>query len=266
MNLSFKLKIKWFVGLFFRLLLVSILGLFCAYLLSSVSWKFRIGFPVFSGLITIAIIVGYAWAIYFNFPFFQSRTKRQRLFISAGMALIPLFIAYGCLFILSKQFFDSMSRAQFSSPANPANQIYFYDGGFMDRDLWLYAKPNDQKPQFVANVYWWPECYFSNAQWTKDGEMIVCSLNVKPNNHVKTDNQPTISVMAVAFDFSANKPIVPSWMRKASCDLGFESDWRKQETNVLEMVAAHGGLSDSLITDDMIRANERKLWFWQTPP
>ena len=260
MNQSFKLRIKWFAGLFFRLLMVSILGLFCAYLLSSVSWKLRIGFLVFIGLMTIAMIIGYAWAIYFNCPFFQSRTKRQRLFISAGMALIPLFITYGCLFILAKQFFDSMSRAQFSSPANPANQIYFYDGGFMDRDLWLYAKPNGQKAQFVANIYWWPECYFSEAKWTKDGKMIVCSLNVKP------DNQPAMNVMAVAFDFSENKSIVPSWMRKTSCDINPVSNWQKQEANIQEMIVAHGGLSDNRITDDTIRANEWKLWFWQTPP
>lgn len=261
MNQSFKLKIRWFAGLFFRLLLVSILGLFCAYLLSSIFLKFSgSGFQIFRGLMTVALIVGYAWAIYFNFPFFNSRTKRQRLFISAGLALIPLFVVYGCFYILAEQFFNSMSRAQFSSPANSANQIYFYDGGFMDRDLWLYAKPNGQKAQFVANIYWWPECYFSQAQWTKDGEMIVCSLNVKP------DNQPAMSVMAVAFDFTANKSIVPSWMTKVSCDYSKpESDWRREETNVQEIVAAHGGLSDKRITDDIIRANEQRLWFWQTP-
>jgi hypothetical protein len=258
MNQSFKLKIKWFAGLFFRLALVSILGLFCAHLLSSVFLKLRFGFHVFSGLMTIAMIIGYAWAIYFNFPFFQSRTKRQRLFISTGMALIPLFIAYGCLLILAKQFFDGMQRAQFSSPANPVNQICFYDGGFMDRDLWLYAKSDGQKTQFIANIWWSPECYFSDAQWTKDGKMIVCSLNVEV-----ASNQP---IMAVAFDFSANKSIVPPWMTKISCDFKPEADWRKQETNVKKMVVAHGGLSDYRITDDTIRANEKKLWFWQTPP
>ncbi|HTB83120.1 MAG TPA: hypothetical protein VK742_05650 [Candidatus Sulfotelmatobacter sp.] len=254
MNQIFKLRRKWFAGLLFRLFVASVLGFFCDCLLSCVG----IGYYIFPGLMTIILIGGYTWAIHFYSPFFQSYTKRQRLLISTGMAFIPLFIVYGSSLFLLEQFFDSMQRAQFASPANPLNQASFYDGGFMDRDLLLYVKSDGQKPKFVAKLWWDPECYFSEAQWTKDGKMIVCSLNVNT-----ASNQP---IMAVAFDFSANKSMVPPWMTNFLSEEKPESDWRRQESDIKEMIATHGGLSGSRITDDVLIANEKTLWFWQKPP
>jgi hypothetical protein len=205
------------------------------------------------------LLAGYTWAVYFQFPFFKSRTRRQRLFISAGMALLPLFVVYGCLFILASQLFQDMKRAQFVSPANAKNKIWFYDGGFMDRDLYLYAEPKGQKIQFVSSLWWWPDCSFSYAQWTKDGQVIVCSLNVKA-----IGNAP---VLVAAFDFSANKAFAPSWITKNSCDYSRpESEWRKQELIIKGIIAVHGGLNNQRIDDDLLRKNEKTLWFWQSIP
>jgi len=261
MTESSKSKLWWVAGLLLRLLLVSILilVLLCAYLLTPIFLKLQINPRILLGLITACMIAGYAWAVYFRLPFFKSRTKRQRLLISASMALLPLFVVYGCLFVLASQFFQDMSRAQFVSPTNAENKIWFYDGGFMDRDLYFYAEPKGQKIQFVSSLWWWPDCSFSQAQWTKDGQVIVCSLNVKAIGNV--------SVLTAAFDFSENKAFAPSWITKNSCDYSRpESEWRKQELIIKGIIAVHGGLNDQKIDDGLLRKNEKTLWFWQSLP
>jgi hypothetical protein len=163
----------------------------------------------------------------------------------------------GCLLFARAQFFQDCNLAKFSSPANSANEVWFLDGGFLDRDLILYAKPKGQTLRRLANLWWSPDCYFSQAQWTKDGEVIVCALKVR--------DAGDRSFITVAFDFSDDKPITPAWMTVNSFDNRPESEWCKQELIIKEVITAHGGLSDEKIDDNTIRSREKHPWFWQLP-
>ena len=133
----------------------------------------------------------------------------------------------------------------------------FTMGGFLDRDMLLYVKPQQQKLQSVANFDWFPNCEFSSAQWSKDGQVIVCSVKAKA-----VGDKP---VEVVAFDFSKNKPMNPLWMTVSGFDNKPESEWRNQESLIKEIVAAHGGLSGRQIDDTMLKESEKKFWAWQFP-
>jgi hypothetical protein len=152
-------------------------------------------------------------------------------------------------------------RAQFLSPGDSANQISFYDGRILDRDLFLYAEPKGQKVQLIYSLAWRPDASFARAQWTKDGQVIVCSLLVKADGKF-------MSVLATGFDFSEDKALNSSWMAKSSYWATPESKWNKQESILKGIIAAHGGLSDKIIDENTVEKNEktfRTLWFWQTP-
>lgn len=188
----------------------------------------------------------------------MSFCKSKRFFIAVFLLVL---VGTLSVWFFAKQTllnWDGERRAIFASPKRSMNQIIFYDGGFVDRDLSLCVQSAGQRPQFVANVWWPPDAYFSSGQWTKDGGMFVCSIIVKT-----VGDKP---VKAVAFDFSENKSVVPPWLTQVSLDTRPRSDWLKQEKLIEELIAAHGGLSDSPITDDAIKAREKKLWFWQRPP
>ncbi len=147
--------------------------------------------------------------------------------------------------------------AKFVSPTNPADEIWFLDGGFKDRDLLLCAKSAREKPQRVASLCWFPDCGFSSAQWSGDGQVIVCSVNAKV-----TGDKP---VMVVAYDFCKHQPVVPLWMTWSGFDNQPESEWRKQESIIHQIIADHGGLRNERIDDDVLKSKEKKLMFWQVP-
>jgi hypothetical protein len=152
-------------------------------------------------------------------------------------------------------------RAQFLSPGDSANQISFYGGRILDRDLFLYAEPKGQKAQLIYRLAWRSDASFSCAQWTKDGQVIVCSLLVKVDGKF-------MLVLATGFDFSENKAITSSWIEKSSYWATPESKWRKQESIIKGIVAAHGGLSDQSIDEKMLEKSEKTFkpfWFWQSP-
>lgn len=128
----------------------------------------------------------------------------------------------------------------------------------MDRDLFFYTKAKGQKVRLVSNLVWWPDIGFSYAQWTRDGQAIVCSLIVKINGKY-------MQIMATGFDFDKNQAVTPSWMIKGSYEPRAESDWKKQESIIKGIIAAHGGLSDQKIDDDLLEKTEKTLWFWQKP-
>jgi hypothetical protein len=97
MTESSKSKLWWFAGLFLRLLLVSFLEFILFLLLGQVSYDLGFSSRISVCLIAITMIAGYAWAIYFEFPFFPSCTQRQRLLIAIVIALFPSFVAYYCV-------------------------------------------------------------------------------------------------------------------------------------------------------------------------
>jgi len=97
MNQSSKSKPWWFAELFLRLLLVSFLEFILLLLFGQVGYDLGFSSRISICLIAIGLVAGYTWAIYYEFPFFPSRTQRQRLLISIAIALFPSFVAYYCL-------------------------------------------------------------------------------------------------------------------------------------------------------------------------
>jgi hypothetical protein len=140
MNQSSKSKLWWLAGLFLRLLAVSFLGLILFFILGQVFMDlgFNNNNRVFWGLVVIGLIAGYTWAIYFRFPFFQSRTSHQRLFISAIIAAPTVFLTYYCVIavILSLIDFSSKSDKRTESVTLPSGEVLenhtYYESGFQD--------------------------------------------------------------------------------------------------------------------------------------
>lgn len=226
---------------------------------------------VLRGLLILGMFVGYAWAIYFRLPFFQTHSDRQRMLISAGTALVPLVATLGGLSLVFAQLTHDYRLAKFPSPANPANEIWFYDGGFLDRDLSLYAKSERQKAQFVARLDETGAFRLAGVRWTKDGRAVFCSLILlgeisNKGNRARTESDlPTATV--IAYDFSTGKVTEPTWFGFDSTGARYkEANWHEFEPTIEKIIAAHGGLSDKQITDDLVRKNEKTLWFWQTVP
>src|SRR5690348_14930648 len=108
----------------------------------------------------------------------SSKPKLWRFDGLFARLLLVLFLGFslgGLLFVFAQSTQD-YRLAQFPSPANPANEIWFHDSGFLDRDLSLYAKSERQNAQFVARLDETGAFRLAAVQWTKDGRAVVCSL------------------------------------------------------------------------------------------
>jgi hypothetical protein len=139
MTESSKSKLWWFAGLLLRLLFVSFLGIILCFSLMFTLGALRFSSPaVFYTLMTIGMIAGYTWAIYFRFPFFQSRTSRQRLFISAVIAVPTVFLTYYCVMalFLAALDFASTSDRRTESVTLPSGEVLenhtYYEAGWGD--------------------------------------------------------------------------------------------------------------------------------------
>jgi hypothetical protein len=111
MTESSKSKPWWFVGLFFRLMLVSFLSLIISFVLAGTFIGLGFNRQVSWGLIVIGNVAVFAWAIYFRLPFFLSRTNRQRFLISTVIAVPTFFLTYYCVVALLTAAWDSASTS-----------------------------------------------------------------------------------------------------------------------------------------------------------
>jgi hypothetical protein len=260
-----KSKIWWFFGLFLRLALVTSTGGLLFFLLPR--W---IPFHLLAGnnhlwLVGIVQLASYTWAVRFGLPFFPLRSRRWRLIFSAGLALVLVAACYATFYAALLVFWSSGAGAWFVSPTAPANRILFVDRiGFpYGRDFSLCAKAQGQKARFVAQLDDGTGYYrFSHAQWTKDGQVVVCSLILLRNLSDKSVEPAAV----IAYDFSAGQTVAPSWLAFDTQGLKFkESSWREFEPTVQKLATAHGGLTRDRITDEMVRSKEKLMMFWQIP-
>ena len=126
----------------------------------------------------------------------------------------------------------------------------------------FYVKPDGQELIFITQLsdvgkigdshgQW--TFGFSHAQWTKDGQAVVCFF------HRAIGDTPT---MGFGYDFSTVNVIAPKWL----FSLEDRGERRVFEPIIEKFVAAHGGLSEQRIDVDLIRKNGKNLRFWQTHP
>ena len=188
----------------------------------------------------------------------SSKSKVTVVILILPIAIVGVFV---CRPIVKSFFaFDDLPKlmgAEFSSPTNPNNRILFVDDGanFIDRQFFLYAEPAGIKPQFMTKLQQVEELgsyRLADVQWTKDGQVAVCSLILR---RVNENDQPVASI--VAYDFSVNKVIIPYPFGGISVAREYgESKWKESELAVQKLIAAHGGLGDYKISDEMVKGNE----------
>jgi hypothetical protein len=195
------------------------------------------------------------------------------LFVWRGFLLFILFVPglYIAHFAVVK-FFNGiddspkMMGAEFSNPTNPTNKILFIDdrGNFIDREFFLYAERTGEKSRFLAKLQEVEETgtyRLADIQWTKDGQVIIGSLIL---GRVGKNEEPAAAV--IAYDFGTNKAIVPELLGLISVAPEFtESKWKESEQIVQKLIAAHGGLDDYKISDEMVRSNEKATSFQPNP-
>jgi hypothetical protein len=156
---SLKSKLWWILGLFFRLLFISFFGLILLFSLTFASHS-----PAVLLTLTAAgMIAGYTWAIYFRFPFFQSRTCRQRWFIAAVIAVPMVFLTYyGVITLLTAAWnFASTSDKRTESITLPSGEVlvnhtYYqsgWDGGDRFNKLFL-KNPAQRTSELVGDLHY----------------------------------------------------------------------------------------------------------------
>ena len=126
MSESSKSKLWWFVGLFFRLMLVTFFSLILSFVLAGTFIQLGFNTQISWGLIVISNVAVFAWAIYFRFPFFLSRTNRQRFWISAVIAVPIVFVTYYCMVALLSAALDfggSTSDKRIESVTLPSGEV-----------------------------------------------------------------------------------------------------------------------------------------------
>jgi hypothetical protein len=142
--------------------------------------------------------------------------------------------------------FGSQIGAIYVSPANPANKVSFIWNSFRNSSsLLLFANPRHQRGRLVAELIFENRYAFSNAQWTKDGQVIVCSM--------LDDQNKDQTVLGIAYDFSNDKILAPAYNG---------TEFNKIEPDIKKLVMAHGGLGGSQIWSNQIT---NRLWPWQVP-
>jgi hypothetical protein len=151
-----------------------------------------------------------------------------------------IFVLFACV--------TSETGASFKSPTEPANEILFRDEAFRAHSFQLFVKPHHYKGQYVADLIYEERNNFSDVQWTKDGQVIVCELQ-----DWKKISPPA---MCVAFDFSVNKIIAPQFQA---------SDFKETEPAIKKLVIAHGGLDGHPIDYAEIKNGEKPFWTWEFP-
>jgi hypothetical protein len=161
MTESSKPKFWWFAGLLLRLLFVSFLSLILFFLLSFIFMDLGFSSRVCIALMTVGMIIGYTWSIYFGFPFFLLRTKRQRLFISAGIALPTVFLIYYCVIALLSAALDfaNTSDRRTESVTLPSGEVLenhtYYESGFQEGERYnkLFLKnPANNTSELVGDL------------------------------------------------------------------------------------------------------------------
>jgi hypothetical protein len=237
-------KVWWLPRMLGRLVLVTVAW----FGLSLLSLRFGLDigfhnhafFVLFLG--TLSLMAGYVWVFYSGLLFLRSRANHQRLLVSVLIAL-PL-AAVCCVTIYGSLFYafdwDGLRGAEFISPTNPEDRIFFTEGGFRDRDLDLYARPKAKNEQFVGSLGFTGEYSLAYAQWTADGQALACTMSGR-----QVGNSPAVKII---YDFSTHKAL--NWGDDAS---------------IQKIIALHGGLTPQHITEDMITKNEKRLYFWQIP-
>ena len=169
--------------------------------------------------------------------------------IAWGIAILVALAGLGLLglrLFLAQGFSDPILYT-LHSPNQSRHQALFMQEGFQDRSWTLFAKAEGKtKPVRVASLDFDGTYIFSGAEWSQDGQVIVTTVRLVGGNYDQ--------VRAYGYDFETQMALVPEW-----------NHWREFETNVLAVVAAHGGFNGAFVSDQNMITGAVKIWVWQMP-
>jgi hypothetical protein len=170
---------------------------------------------------------------------------KPKLILCLALIFLPfvaVFVAVNFWLYVS---FGSEIGAIFVSPTNPANKVSFIDNSFRSRSVLLFANPRHKKGRLVSELIFENRYNFSHAQWTKDGEVLVCAFQ-----DWEGKDQP---VFGIAYDFGNDKIIAPPYEG---------TEFKKIEPSIEKLIATHRGLDGSQIWLNQIT---NRLSLWQVP-
>jgi hypothetical protein len=192
----------------------------------------------------------------------MTKSAKTKLWWFAAAAFVMFCLICLALFSFGQNILYDR-QVTLTSPANRMNQIWFYFEGdpFGDEIGYLYAEPKDQNKQYLAMLNDEGNFAFSYGQWTKDGQVFVCSFLIF--NGGKTNDNPPVK--AVAYDFSTGKITIPLWFDANHEEARSAFNWNEFESTIEKLIAAHGGLNDDRLDQDSIQKGKKVAWPWQIP-
>jgi hypothetical protein len=139
------------------------------------------------------------------------------------------------------------------SQAN-GHEASFVLEGFVDRGWTLFVKPKSEiETRRVTELDWDGIYRFQGAEWSKDGQVIVVTLCIAAHNWRE--------FKAYAFDFEKGRALLPDG--KTFCTLPSSIDWIALQSNVVSLVADHGGFSGDFVTENTMKRLSTPISAWQ---
>jgi len=170
-------------------------------------------------------------------------------------AVIHTLGAYGVCSVVIWWLFSGTFLATFAAPAHPENKIIFEVDVLRDFPVGRFfaQRVGQAKMQLGANLFERvPDLVLGHAQWSKDGQLFVCTAAVE-------DQLP---VPAMAFDFSTNQALRPEWKESPPDATGRQGTrgWNMPAAEIQKLITEHGGLVGPIIDRRQIEQAEKKYW------
>ena len=138
------------------------------------------------------------------------------------------------------------------------HQAHFVLHGFQDRGWYFCVKSSThKKPSMVASLdlnILGITRHFKGAEWSMDGQIIAVRLDTIVRSYTGPDelrggpdsqyisSSENSNIWGYAYDFTRDIPILPS-----------NNEWQSNHSNILALVASHGGFSGNYVTSEEMR-------------
>jgi hypothetical protein len=158
------------------------------------------------------------------------------------------------------QGFSSPVLAIVPSSADPENEIWLLEEGFVDRGIYLLVKSpsvNAGKPKRITSLDWDGLYSFTQLSWSQDGQLAVFWIRLAGGDWPE--------VMAFGYDFSTGNAILPSWQGRSTTSQKTIEEWKQHAESITALVENHGGMMSHGLARENFREQSKALWFWQVP-
>jgi len=186
--------------------------------------------------------------------------KTKIIFGSLLCITTLLAVGFVWIYLLNAYSLSDPLLADITSPIGSKNHILFLEEGFQDRGITIFVKTskiNRGKTKRVAVLDWDSLYFFKELRWSNDGQVAVFFIQLI--------NESCPEIMGFSINFSTGKIITPPWQNKYATTKKTEAEWKKYETQIIEIVRQHGGLQKDALTQEDLNNLYQKISFWQIP-